>query len=453
MQATTEVAPPAPGRGGVRAVGEQQPRAGRIVVEDRHLQRLAGLPPRWSGGQDPRDTRGVAAHDGIDEREVAPGGRVGRRQAGPGPQQQIHQFDAGGLAGRVAQRRVARLVAVDVLVRIGAEIQQPRSDAHPAGGHRGIAAPEPRRTGVQQGRPPARAVRPGRALGPLRQQGQRGLLGTDGRGQRQRPVRQRRIGGQGGSGVRIADQRRVNHGIHAGPHQLVLQARPGREARLAGHNQLRLAERERRREHLGDRPPSGAGQPRDNPGRRVNVATLMGPTQVLRPLALLREIRPCHVGHVTTFQRSGCPLAPGGRQSSTARRKAIRDGRSPFRGPGALSGAQPIYNVSASTDTAKPVLTDADEWFETHTDRAAPQRYIHRNAIFGGACPIPPHPRAPSMPPLQQHQTYPKAMIGRTELPQTTRARLHAWSRSMIGGLYSKAHRLARHAAQPPGHG
>jgi len=77
--------------------------------------------------------------------------------------------------------------------------------------------------------------------------------------------------------------------------------------------------------------------------------------------------------------------------------------------------------VSASTDTAKPALTDADEWFETHTDRAAPQRYIHRNAIFGGACPIPPYPRAPSMPPLQQHQTYPKAMIGRTDLPRFDR--------------------------------
>jgi hypothetical protein len=77
--------------------------------------------------------------------------------------------------------------------------------------------------------------------------------------------------------------------------------------------------------------------------------------------------------------------------------------------------------MSASTGTAHSVLMDADEWFETHTDRAAPQRYIHRNAIFGGACPIPPHPRAPSMRPLQQHQTYPKAMIGRTDLPPSAR--------------------------------
>src|SRR5262249_49184297 len=115
-------------------------------------------------------------------------------------------------------------------------------------------------------------------------------------------------------------------GVEAGPDEFVLEARPGREARLAGHDQLRLAERERRREHLGDRPPGGAGQPRDNPGRRVYVAAPMGPAQVLRPLALLREIRPYDIGHVTTFQRSGCPLAPGGRQSSTARRKRFETG-------------------------------------------------------------------------------------------------------------------------------
>jgi len=36
--------------------------------------------------------------------------------------------------------------------------------------------------------------------------------------------------------------------------------------------------------------------------------------------------------------------------------KSIRDGRSPFRGLGALSGAQPIYNVSASTGMADSVL-------------------------------------------------------------------------------------------------
>jgi hypothetical protein len=51
------------------------------------------------------------------------------------------------------------------------------------------------------------------------------------------------------------------------------------------------------------------------------------------------------------------------------------------------------YNVSASTGTAKSVLTDADESFEVRTDRTALRRYIRRmRAISVGACPIPRHP-------------------------------------------------------------
>ena len=47
---------------------------------------------------------------------------------------------------------------------------------------------------------------------------------------------------------------------------------------------------------MGPKPRPGRSPPfRMDPGRRVRVAVLMSLAQVLCPLALLREIRPCDV--------------------------------------------------------------------------------------------------------------------------------------------------------------
>src|SRR4029079_1418533 len=130
--------------------------------------------------------------------------------------------------------------------------------------------------------------------------------------------------------------------------------------RLASHHQLRVAERERRGEHLRGLFPARAGKVLDDAQRRFDAAGTMRAPQLLCAFPLLFEIevgtRFGRVGHETTFL-DRCP------------HDRLEDSQWRMRSDGDSRQAQPFPRTGCTLDSATASIACGKSVYEVERYR------------------------------------------------------------------------------------